>query len=143
MSTQPEFIGIHFWVEDMAAALAFYREIGLSIPPGAEDDMFARVELGDGRTFEFGNHDLTSRYDPGFTPTRGAASCLQFRLPTREAVDELHARLVALGYRSHLDPFDAYWGARYCEICDPSGNVVGFHSPRDPSRGGPVPPRRE
>ena len=33
-----------------------------------------------------------------------------------------------------LPPFDAFWGSRYAEVCDPDGNVLGFHSPADHAR---------
>jgi uncharacterized glyoxalase superfamily protein PhnB len=39
----------------------------------------------------------------------------------------MHATLTAAGHSSHLAPFDAFWGKRYCEVIDPDGNVVGFH----------------
>jgi uncharacterized glyoxalase superfamily protein PhnB len=52
---------------------------------------------------------------------------LQFDLASRAEVDEMHARLTGAGHASHLAPIDAFWGARYCEVSDPDGNVVGFH----------------
>jgi uncharacterized glyoxalase superfamily protein PhnB len=64
---------------------------------------------------------------------------LQFTLESRDALDALHAELVGAGYASQLAPFDAFWGARYAEICDPDGNVVGFHSPREGARTAPPP----
>jgi uncharacterized glyoxalase superfamily protein PhnB len=36
---------------------------------------------------------------------------------------------VAAGHRSHLAPFDAFWGARYAVVLDPDGNRVGISSP--------------
>ena len=44
-----------------------------------------------------------------------------------------------LGYHGHLAPIDAYWGARYAEVDDPNGNIVGLQSPIDPGRAGPPP----
>jgi hypothetical protein len=41
--------------------------------------------------------------------------------------------------RGRLAPFDAVWGSRYAEVCDPDGNVLGFHSPSDAARRGPPP----
>ena len=57
-----------------------------------------------------------------------------FRLASREAVDELHARLVAEGYRSRQEPYDTFWGARYAIVADPDGRDVGLMSPSDPAR---------
>ena len=131
----PAFTGVHFWVSDMVASVAFYRALGFDIAEGAEAAPFVQVRIADGVEFAFGTHGLTSGYHAGFAPPVGrGASCLQFVLDSREAVDALHARLTGTGYASHLAPIDAFWGARYAEVLDPDGNAVGFHSPRDPAR---------
>ena len=36
---------------------------------------------------------------------------------------------IAAGHRSHLAPFDAFWGARYAVVLDPDGNRIGISSP--------------
>lgn len=135
MSDSIGFSGVHFWVSDMGASVAFYRLLGFTIEAGAEQQPFTRVGAGEGIAFAFGSLALTRGYDPAFQPSRvRGATCLQFDVASREAVDELHARLVAAGHLSHLAPMDAFWGSRYAEVLDPDGNAVGFHSPRDDSR---------
>lgn len=128
----PSLTGVHIFVRDMAASMAFYRLIGLE-PEG--DDDFARAITPAG-TLEFGSYRLTRGYDPAFRVPTGAppATGLQFALESRDAVDEMHARLVAAGYHSALPPFDAFWGSRYCEVDDPDGNIVGFQGSRDGPR---------
>ena len=126
---QPQFGGLHFWVRDLNATLAFYRAIGLE-PGEPNNDDFLSFDVHDGMSFAFGTYGLTRQYDPAFEPpmdgAKGAAA-LQFTLATRAAVDELYERLTSAGYASHLAPIDAFWRARYCEVADPDGNVVGFH----------------
>jgi uncharacterized glyoxalase superfamily protein PhnB len=63
-------------------------------------------------------------------PPGKSAVALQFTLESRRAVDDMYDRVTAAGHPGHLAPIDAFWGARYCEVTDPDGNVVGFHSPR-------------
>ena len=128
--SSPTLTGVHIFVRDMAASMAFYRLLGLE-PTGSDD--FARVTTVDGGTIEFGSYTLTRGYDSGFRAPAGAvpASCMQFRLESRAAVDATHARLVAAGYHSARPPFDAFWGSRYAEIDDPDGNIVGLQSPPD------------
>ncbi|HZA78108.1 MAG TPA: VOC family protein, partial [Acidimicrobiales bacterium] len=53
---------------------------------------------------------------------------------SREAVDELYAKVAAAGYASRQPPYDAFWGARYAVVADPEGNDVGLMSPIDPER---------
>lgn len=131
------FIGVHLSVADMAAALDFYRRIGLAVPDGSDAAPHVELDLGHGVHIALSNLEITRAYDPGWRapsgPPRGA---LQFRLPSREAVDRLYEQLVSAGYTGHLEPFDAFWGNRYAEVDDADGNRVGFHSPRPP-RGTP------
>lgn len=141
MTDTPSFGGLHFWVADLPATIAFYRLIGVPISEEPWEGQFLNLKLPDGTGFAFGSYGFTQRYDPGFEPPGQGRShvALQFDLTSRDAVDEMHARLTAAGHPTHVAPFDAFWGTRYCEVVDPDGNVVGFHSPRDPATGGPVP----
>lgn len=132
MTEQPAFIGLHFWVADMARCLDFYRAIGLDIPAGAESEPFLNLELPGGVHLAFATDEVTHWYDPTFVRGTGRVSnALQFALASRDAVDAMHAKLTSLGYESHLAPVDGHWGGRYCEVIDPDGNIAGFHSPRD------------
>ncbi len=132
---EPTFTGLHFWVADMAATIRFYRAAGIALPDGAESEAFVSLDVPGGAHFAFATATITSAYDPHFEPRPGpSASCLQFELDSREAVDEMYERLLGAGGRSHLAPVDAFWGSRYAEVMDPDGNVAGFHSPSDPAR---------
>jgi len=134
----PRFAGMHFFVRDMKAALAFYSLLGFE--PSRSGDQFAHIDLPDGLFLEFGTYALTRGYDSGWTePTGTGTNALQFRVSGRDAVDDLYARIVAAGHIGRLAPFDAFWGARYAEVRDPDGNVVGFHSPSDDALRTPPP----
>ena len=134
---RPVFGGVHIFFRDLAATTDFYGRLGLEL---AGDEHFARAMLPNGQSFEFGSAQLSGAYDPGWREPSGAsANALQFRLSSREAVDALFAELTLAGYHGHLAPIDAFWGARYAEVDDPNGNIVGLQSPQDPKRGGPPP----
>ena len=36
---------------------------------------------------------------------------------------------MSAGHRSHLAPFDAFWGQRYATLLDPDGNPVDLFAP--------------
>jgi uncharacterized glyoxalase superfamily protein PhnB len=137
-SDSPTFTGMHFFVRDMAAALKFYALLGLT--PSRAGEHFAHIDLPEAKSLEFGTHALTKAYDPSWKPPTGSGTnALQFALASRDAVDELFARMTDAGYVGRCAPFDAFWGSRYAEVCDPDGNVLGFHSPSDDARRGPPP----
>ncbi len=54
-----------------------------------------------------------------------------FRLPTRDAVDETYADLIAHEHQGLQPPYDVFWGSRYAIVEDPDGNPVGLMSPAD------------
>ena len=135
---RPVFGGVHIFIRDMAASVDFYGRLGLEF--ALSGDHFARAMLPNGQSFEFGSAELSRGYDPGWRePSGNSADALQFRLPSRQAVDDLFAELTGAGYRGHLPPFDAFWGSRYAEVDDPNGNIIGLQSPHDPDKAGPPP----
>ena len=119
----------------MAAAMDFYRRAGLSVPHGADDQPHVELDLGNGAHLGFSTAAVIAMYDSSWRgPSPSTATVLQFRLGSRAAVDEMYESLTRAGYRGHLAPFDAFWGNRYCEVDDPDGHAIGFHSPTDQSR---------
>lgn len=130
---RPAFLGLHLTVENMAAALDFYRRIGLHVPAGSDAAPHVELDLGNGMHLALSNLEITRAYDPGWrTPSGAPRGALQFGLASPSAVDALYAALVSAGYAGHLAPIDAFWGDRYAEVDDADGNRVGFHSPRRP-----------
>ncbi len=111
-------------VADMAASLAFYRLLGLDLPPGAEAEPHVEVDLG-GLRLALDTEDVIRSFDPGWTrPSGGHRSALAFACPTPAAVDAAYARLTAAGHPGHLEPWDAVWGQRYAVVLDPDGSPV-------------------
>ncbi len=133
---QPEFTAVYLFVRDLAASLAFYRRLGLTVNDVGDD--FARAELAGGTLIEFGTAEVTRSYDPNWRePSGPATNTLNFTLASREAVDRMYADLTAAGYSGHLAPIDAFWRSRFAIIDDPDGNIIGLHSPREPAAGAP------
>lgn len=128
-------------VRDVDATVAFYRRLGLEIP----DDSIWRTASGahhvdltlpNGFHLHFDSIALTRSFHRGFgeLPGTGTTNVVGFSLPSRDAVDERYADLVAAGYAGRQPPYDAFWGARYAIVEDPDGNHVGLMSPIDPAR---------
>jgi len=60
-------------------------------------------------------------YDGWDEPT-GHRINLAFRCDAREEVDDVSARMTALGYRGYKASWDPVWGQRNATIEDPDGN---------------------
>ncbi len=126
----PTFDVISIVVADMAASLAFYRRLGLDVPAAADSEPHAEVALPGGMRLLWDTVETIRSFDPSWTaPTGGHAVGLGFACDSPSEVDKVHAGLVAAGYRSHKDPWDAFWGQRYATIEDPDGNAVDLFAP--------------
>ena len=141
---RPVFNQVNVVVRDMDATVAFYRRLGLEIPdagPGWQAHHRTAAMLG-GLELEFDSHEFAQQWNGGVHSwAEDGMAVLGFRVPSREAVDELYAELTNAGYRSQQAPYDAFWGARYAIVEDPDGNAVGLMSPSDAARRStPTPP---
>jgi predicted lactoylglutathione lyase len=121
-------LSIDLTVADVAKSAEFYRLLGYEVPNLWEQGGVPHhVDIPDGPMLN--SMQLTKGYDPAWPGVAGAVFI--HHVTSRALVDEQFAALTAAGYRSHLEPFDAFWGARYAIVDDPDGNHIGIMSPSD------------
>ena len=119
-------------VADMAATLAFYRHVGLDIPPDADQEPHVDVELSGGLRLAFDTEDTIRSFGPQWSrpPGGGYRVALAFACESPAAVDAAYADLTGAGYVGHLAPWDAFWGMRYAVVHDPDGTPVDLFAPQ-------------
>jgi catechol 2,3-dioxygenase-like lactoylglutathione lyase family enzyme len=121
---------IELVVSDMAASLAFYRRLGLDLPPEADTEPHVDIDLGGGLRLAFDTEDTVRSFDASWTPpTGGHRSALAFACDSPAEVDATYAALVDAGYHGELKPWDAFWGMRYATVHDPDGASVDLFAP--------------
>ena len=126
----PRFDSIGLVARDLPATLAFYRRLGLDIPAAADAEDHVEVALAGGVRLLFDPVTTIASFDPSFDPDGDlGGTSLAFACDDPADVDRVHADIVAAGYQSHLDPFDAFWGQRYAIVTDPNGNHVDLFAP--------------
>ena len=120
-------------VDDMATSLAFYRLLGLELPPEADTE--DHVELGGneegGLGLAWDTVTLIRQIDPAWTGAAGKVG-VAFRCDSPEEVNEKYAALDALGY-GHNAPWDAFWGQRYARLRDPDGHRIELFAELPPT----------
>ena len=117
-------------VTDMAAALAFYRRLGLDIPAEADAEPHVEVSLPGGMRLAFDAVETIRSFDPDYQPpSDGSRISLAFRCADAKEVDHWYAELTGAGYHGHLAPWDAFWGQRYAVVRDPDGIGVDLFAP--------------
>jgi catechol 2,3-dioxygenase-like lactoylglutathione lyase family enzyme len=127
MALRPDMIGIV--VRDVAAALPFYRLLGLDVPAPREGEPYVEVTTPNGYRISWNALSMVQQIDPGWVEPRGHRMELAFRCDTPAEVDATYAKIVAAGYEGHKAPWDAFWGQRYAIVVDADGNRVSLFSP--------------
>ena len=120
MAVQPDMVGMV--VRDMAAALRFYRLLGLAIPEGVEGEPYVEVITPNGYRISWNSLEMTKSIDPDWIEPVGQRVSLAFKCDSPTEVDALYRRIVESGYAAHKEPWDAFWGQRYAVVVDPDGN---------------------
>lgn len=120
-------------VDDVEAAVAFYRRLGFE----AEETLPEWMPHHRNMTSSDGSGGLDVDIDSvAFARWWGGidAPCvvLGVRMSSREEVDARYAALVEAGTEGLHPPFDAFWGARFAVLRDPTGQTVALSSSIDP-----------
>jgi uncharacterized glyoxalase superfamily protein PhnB len=116
-------------VTDMARAIAFYRNLGLDFPEGAENEGHVEAQAG-GMRYMLDSEDVMRSFDPDWhRPTDGHLVGGAFRCESPEEVDRVYAQLLEAGGSTHKEPWDAFWGQRYAQVKDPDGTVIDLYAP--------------
>lgn len=123
------FAAIGIVARDLGQSLAFYRQLGLGIPAGAEEAPHVDVELPGGLRLMWDPLETVQSFDPDYVmPEDGHRISLAFACDSPAEVDALYAHLTQ-EYDGEKAPWDAPWGQRYAIVRDPDGNGVDLFAP--------------
>jgi predicted lactoylglutathione lyase len=127
---------VNLVVTDLARAEQFWMLLGWRSTP--RHAKAALISFPNGMNLVLHEPDFAQLWDPAFAGTAAGSTVVDVNLPSRQAVDDAHARIVAAGYLSSVEPWDTFFGARYAIVCDQDGHRIGLKSPQDPSRSYPL-----
>jgi catechol 2,3-dioxygenase-like lactoylglutathione lyase family enzyme len=113
---------INIIVSNLDASIKFYERLGLGFIINPAFPSHAQCQLADGTVVALDTEEAVAQFTAGWRPPSGGARvAFAFGLPSADAVDALHAELVADGYPSLREPWSAEWGVRYATVLDPDG----------------------
>ena len=110
---------------DLERSRAFYRLLGLEISAG---DDHVSAETASGVYVMFDTEDVMRSFRPDWKRETGNQVALAFECATPAEVDETYARVIAAGFESVKEPWDAFWGQRYAQLRDPDGVGIDLHA---------------
>ena len=115
-------------VSDMAASVAFYSKLGLTLQRFGDEH--AEATLPGGVRVMLDTEQMIKSLVPGWSRPAGShVFSLAFEMPSPEAVDGTFGELTAAGHRAVREPWDSDWGQRYAVLLDPDGNGVDLYCP--------------
>ncbi len=91
--------------KDMKESVRFYRLLGVEVPDPSGDHL--DVTLPSGVALMWDTLELIKQLDPDWTEPEGHRMGLAFQCSSTGDVDATHARVVAAGFRSKKEPWDA------------------------------------
>ena len=127
---------VNLIVTDLERAKEFWSTLGWESTP--RTDHAAVVTFASGMNLVLHEPEFARLWDPAYDGPVAGSTVVDLNLPSREAVDDAHARVVAAGFASSVEPWDTFFGARYAIVCDGDGHRIGLKSPQDPSRSTPL-----
>ncbi|MEE1928462.1 VOC family protein [Streptomyces sp. TRM 70351] len=128
MTVQFDFVGLV--TADMAATLAFYRLLGMDIPPEADSAPHAEAVGAGGVRLAWDTVEVVRSTHPGWEMPGGAGRVsLAFRCADPADVDRMYAVVTGAGHPGFKEPWDAFWGQRYAIVQDPDGTPVDLYAP--------------
>ncbi len=122
MSITPHTIDIV--VADMGKALGFYRTLGLDAPTGQDDEVQVQIQTPGGATLGLVTEAVVRENNPHWVTPVGQRVTFSCRCDSPDELDAAYARMTKAGYVGLKEPWDAFWGQRYCFLQDPDGNRV-------------------
>jgi catechol 2,3-dioxygenase-like lactoylglutathione lyase family enzyme len=128
---QPRLDAIGIVTEDLPASCRFYRLLGVPVGEPPEEADHFEATLPSGIRLMWDSVELMKQLDAGWQPPVGQPLGLAFHCGSAAGVDQAHGAVVAAGFASKSDPWDAFWGQRYARVLDPDGNAVDLFAPLD------------
>ncbi|MGB3409871.1 MAG: VOC family protein [Microthrixaceae bacterium] len=127
---------VNLIVTDLARAKEFWEILGWQSTPRHANA--ALLTFPNGMNLVLHEPDFAQLWDPAYAGPTIGSTVLDINLPSREAVDETHDRVIAAGFSSSVEPWDTFFGARYAIVCDQDRHRIGLKSPQDPSMSYPI-----
>ena len=123
----PDLNAIGIVVREMAETIRFYRLLGVDIPE-TPDEGHLEAALPGGVRLMLDTEEVMRSFREGWTRADGNQVALAFECSSPAEVDETYARVVAAGFESEKEPWDAFWGQHYAQLRDPNGVGVDLYA---------------
>lgn len=116
---------------DMAAALRFYRALGLAAPDYDPNAPQVQIATPGGATIGLLTETMMRQHYPDWVTPTGQRVTFACRCDSVAELNDTFARVEAAGFPGAKAPWDTFWGQRYAFLRDPDGNRVDLFAAID------------
>ncbi|MBI2603189.1 MAG: VOC family protein [Deltaproteobacteria bacterium] len=109
--------------ENIQDSVRFYGLLGVSFQEIGSGD-HVEGQTPSGVRIMLDSVDLVKKLNPKWKKPSGSGVILCFKQETPTTVNKVYANLIGAGFKAVKEPWDAFWGQRYCSVLDPDGNQV-------------------
>jgi catechol 2,3-dioxygenase-like lactoylglutathione lyase family enzyme len=115
--------------KNLKESVRFYSLLDLNFGDLKDDDDHVEAKLPSGLRVMIDSEALIRQINPDWIAPQGQRMALAFLCPAPRDVDAAFRLIRDAGFRAHKEPWDAFWGQRYCSVLDPDGNFVDLFAP--------------
>lgn len=113
---------------DLAQTVSFYKILGFEFPELKPDDSHIEAKRRDeSARLMIDSKDLIKEIT-GTTPVPSNHSQFAIEFENAKEIDTIAENLKINGFKVFKEPWDAFWGQRYCIVQDPDGYMIDLFS---------------
>jgi len=112
---------------DIKKSTGFYKVLGVNLSEAGSPDHYAGTTPS-GVRLMVDSVDLMKSINPDWKMPIGSGVILCFKQESPQKVDEIFSKIVNSGFEQVKEPWDAFWGQRYCVIEDPDGYKIDLYA---------------
>lgn len=113
--------------KDITKAVAFYELLGFKFDAFKPEDDHVEAKTKDSIRLMIDSEKLMKELlGYGAKPANHSAFAIEYDLP--DEVDEIAEKVKKAGYELFKEPWDAFWGQRYCIVKDPNGYMIDLYA---------------
>lgn len=111
--------------KDFKKSVEFYEILGFKFPEYSDEEKHLEpiTEKGDTRLM-FDHYDLAKELLDGQEPNPSNHSTFAIEFPSAKEIDVIVEKLRSANFKIVKEPWDAFWGQRYCVVSDPDGYLI-------------------
>lgn len=113
---------------DFGPTVEFYKTLGFMFPHYTEADKHLEAMIPTESAKLMIDHVDLIKEILGYQPTPANHSAFAIEYGSADEVNNMAIKLKEIGGKLVKEPWDAFWGQRYCIVCDPDGYMIDLYA---------------